>query len=300
MKNILLFLLIILSSLLTVKAQPGNRYVGVYGQGSNKRLYIFPNRTYLMTNDDDILGGTWKEHEQYLIMTPDSTINKNFYVLASYIENQNHISVQFHNFINKNEKKNAVYSLNKGEKNAIMHPVFNPAPDCFSFPYIATFQKGDYTQIQVAQLDGSDRGSTSVNHSSMQNVLTFAISNKYNDYKIILNQEFVKSNMPFFAVLLDNKKLYFNTHELHYIGTLESAKETIASLGKPLEQISFSEGDDDINLGKVDYINIPYKKNEYKKITFDENNLFTAICNNSIKKPADSPATSTMIIEADE
>lgn len=292
MKKILLLLLITLSSLATISAQSDNRFIGIYGQGSSARLFIFPDGTYSASYYGGIMVGTWEEYDKYLIMKPDTSTSESFYMFALYDEKIKDISIQFDGF----EDREAIYSLNNGEKDVTMHPVFNPSPNCITYPSITTFEEGKYTQIQLAPLAGYNHVDVPMDNVSIQALYTFPISAKYNDYKIILNKVSKESYRPFF-VTLENNILYFNNYTFYYIGTFEKeneedlnfAKELAASINQPFESYPFGKNDEDGNWVKIEYPLIPHTRKENKEITFDGNNLFTSKCNdNDIEIEVDS------------
>lgn len=300
MKKILLLLLITLSSLATISAQTDNRFIGVYEQGKAARLFIFPNGTYAVSYYGRDMAGTWQEYDKYLIMKPDASVNEKFYMFAGYNKMRRDISVQFDRF----ESKKVVYSLSKGEEKVMMHPIFNPSPTCITYPVVTAFDKDKYTQIQLADLADYDRVNTPVDNVSMQSVYTFPISAEYNEYKIVLANTFDEAFLPFFAAL-DNNVLYFNDYQFYYIGTLEEenkerlnlAKEVAASVNQPMKSYPLGKNNKYINGVEIEYPAVPYTKKEYKEITFDGNNLFTAKCNgNDTEVMVDSVYLDTSVV----
>ncbi|PXV69065.1 hypothetical protein CLV62_101334 [Dysgonomonas alginatilytica] len=286
MKKLLFLLIIAISSSYALSAQSESKFIGVYGQkggdgAGGARLYIFPDGLYSMAYYGGTQHGRWEKYEKYIIMKPDTNSIEKFYMFARYDESIKDISVQFDGF----SSSKTVYSFNNGEKDVTMHPVYNPSPNCFTYPQITRFAKGEYTQIQVALIPEY----FSANPSETQyNVYTFPVDPKYNDIKILMHKKSEPSDIPF-ILALENKKLYMPYFEFDYLGSLDEeteenlsfAREIASTAGQPYQSNIFGKEDEYGNWIKIEYPRLRHLKKEFTNIAYDDKNLFTATCDDT-------------------
>lgn len=311
MKKLLFLLVLSLSISFTLSAQTESKFVGVYGEksesgsgGSGARLYIFPDGLYSLIYYGGTQNGSWEEYlNEYIIIKPDTNTIEKFYVFALYNEKIKGTSVQFDDF----SSSRAVYSFNNGEKDIVMHPVYNPSPNCVSYPQITTFAKGECSQIQLAQLPHFEGKYFNTDPSEIQyKVYTFSFDPQYNDFKILLNKNSEESTIPF-ILALENKRLYMPNFDFNYLGSLEQetknnlnlAKEIAANKEQPFQSNHFGENDEHGNWIETEYPRIKHIKKEFKHIIFDKENLFTATCDGTTEAEMqlDEAAVSVEVIE---
>jgi hypothetical protein len=291
-KLLLLFLSLIFC--ISVFSQNENQYAGEYipTESSGEpagflNLFLMPSHVYAFAFFGGIEYGMWKSSENTIsysiILQPDTSMNESVYMFARYNENIKDISLQFDGF----SDAPAIYSFDNENNDSVMHPVFNPNPNCLDYPQQIHFDRGEHKNIQIVSFADvkSEYPKDRVTHT----VYTFLLDTLYNDFKLLLNPKKANS-LESIKGLWKNGILTlgrgFDSSFKKINEIAEIGEEDLAFLNnlpnlinKPIKDYDFGARDDYGNWVKTTYPMIPYVKKEVKTVSFDTENLFDSSCN---------------------
>lgn len=214
---------IIVITLFTINmtnAQNNSDIVGIYNLGSSSpegsnHLFVLDDNNYAITYFGGIQTGKWAvmEENEYLF-TPQTKETK--FELFGRINKElgDSTKIAFNGFEN-GETFIQLRNNIKDEYN--MQQVFNAGANCFSYPYVHTFNtKANYISF------------LSVGYGEINNpILTFKNSNKYNDFVAVCNEEDGINPQPFLVTFKD-EKLHFKNGDSSKHSPLDENDEDIA------------------------------------------------------------------------
>ena len=285
-KTITFFLFCFITMLCT--AQSDNDYTGMYSPTKRSgdphgflNLFIMPDHTYAFAFFGGVEAGTWKVIEDYFILQPDTMPNEHFYMFAHYNDELTDVSVQFDGFMDTP----ALYSFDNEE---MMHPVFNPYPNCTSYPYKINFKRSEHKSINLSRVQDMDDDLESEYEAIKGPVYTYTFDEKYNDFTLVANEKTEKNRFPMLCIFkngrLQMEEVSFRKrNSLDEVGgeDLKMLKAISAKINQPVKSWTFGERFDYENETWVDveYPVIEYTKKEILgNIRIDEQNLFEAEC----------------------
>ena len=248
-------------------------------------LILTPDHIYAFAFFGGIEIGVWEAFDDYMILHPDTSASEFVYMFAQYNEKlKDEVSIQFDNFTDNK----AIYSFDNENNTSIMHPVFNSFPNCLDYPYKISLKPGEHKNIQLvsfADLWASQYPEDSITHI----VYTFPLDNRYNDFKLLLNNEksifkaIIKSPMVATwkdGILSIGRDSFMKIHEISEMDSEDLCwlEQLSASINHPITHRSFGDRDEYGDWEETVYPLIPYVKKEIKTVSFDTENLFNAFC----------------------
>ncbi len=286
MKKVFIVYFLILFSVSNLYSQNQNQYAGLYKPTERSgdpvgflNLYLMPDHTYGFVFFGGVEIGVWKEFENYIIMQPDTTANESFYVFAKHHDKLTGVSLQFDGFT----ESSALYSF---DNDSIMHPVFNPYPNCTSYPYKIHFSSEKHKSINLAALTYNLR-EEDINDEVEEIVYTYILDKAFNDFKIVLNKQKMQDKKPFIGTIKGDF-IDFEQQKFRKVKCVEAIKEEdqiflkqiTSTINNPIRSMLFGASQDDENSTwiETEYPIFQYNKKEQKVIRFNENNLFEAKC----------------------
>ncbi|MCF6296277.1 MAG: hypothetical protein L3J25_11400 [Flavobacteriaceae bacterium] len=195
MKLIKLILIIATIMTKTTSAQNNLNIIGTYNIDSGAQLNVLENGNFAIIHYGGIQTGKWQIADNNTVhFTPNK---KNTFEL--YGRHNKDLKGDTKIFFSGFEDNQTFIQLNATKKRKyIMQRIFNVDANCFSFPYVYTFNTSVNNLLLMTKKYDQEKGE----------ILTFNNSEGYNDFiAISTNQEKIET-LPFSALFKENT-LYF-------------------------------------------------------------------------------------------
>lgn len=209
-KSLLLLNILLCSAAGSGKAQD---ITGVYDRShrgdpqGGSGLFVLENHKFVVTFFGGAVTGSWSILKGNIVEFKPASFNERFKVFGRHNKDLGDSSRIFFNGF-YDEQTFIGFEQQKAVK-PLLTRVFNPSPNCFSFPYVYKFA------AVPRQMAFSDRpfeyGQTEKDRPAPRAVYEFSNTEQYNDFVAYYITE-RNNKRPFYAKIKDNK-LYFNEKE---------------------------------------------------------------------------------------
>ncbi|MCF6308799.1 MAG: hypothetical protein L3J09_12730 [Flavobacteriaceae bacterium] len=195
MKIIKLILIIAIIMTKTANAQNSLNIIGTYNIESGVQLSIIENRNYAIIHYGGIQTGKWQ-------ITTNNTVQftpNNKKIFELYGRYNQDLKDETKIFFNGFEDNQTFIQLNAKEKRKYtMQRIFNVGANCFSFPYVHTFNTSVNNILFMTKKYDQKKGG----------IITFKNLEGYNDFIAISTDQEETEVQPFSALFKENT-LYF-------------------------------------------------------------------------------------------
>lgn len=223
-------------------AQNSTNIIGLYNLGSSSpeggsHLFVLENENYAITYFGGIQTGKWKlTKENTYMFTPNSQKSK-FELFGRHNKDlKDNTKVFFNGF----ENNQTFIQLRKTkEETYIMQQVFNTDANCFSFPYVHTFNT-IANSISMMYKNYNEDGNP---------IISFKNPEGYNDFVANFIQVDSHESRPFFASFKDDK-LYFKNDDYSQRTSIDNESEDIKFIKKFIDK--------EVNKDTTIYLNPSY------------------------------------------
>ncbi len=218
----ILITIILIPITIGVNAQNSINITGTYNVGEGVQLSVLENGNYAIIYYGGIQTGKWQITDNDTVQfTPNK---KNVFEL--YGRHNKDLKGDTKIFFNGFEDNQTFIQLNATEKRKYtMQRVFNVGANCFSFPYVHTFNTNANNILLMTKKYDQKKGK----------ILTFNNSEGYNDF-IAISTDQEETEIHSFTVLFKDETLYFKDREKYYSSFSDSKR---IPLEEDSEEIKF-------------------------------------------------------------